>query len=693
LKEYKSDRLRNVGIVAHGGAGKTSFAEALLFNAGAVTRLGRVDDGTSTADFEPEEIKRKVTISAALAPCEWRDHKINFIDTPGYADFVAEVKGVLRAVDGVMVVLCAASGVEVETEKVWQYAADHELPRMAFVNKMDRENADFYNVLNSMKEKFSGTIVPLQLPIGSQDTFKGIVDLVKMKAYIPANNTGTQVNETEIPDDLADKAEEARMALVEAAAETDDELLTKYLEGEDLTQEEVIKGLTQGICEAKIVPVMCGSALKNIGVQSVMDAILSYLPSPVNKSYKGYHPATKQEMERKTTDPFSALVFKTTADPFVGRLSFVRLLSGSLKPDSTLYNVTKDKSERIGSIFTMKGKTQDALTTAHAGDIVVIPKLADTKTNDCLCDKDHPVIYDLIQYPKPMFMAAIEPKNKGDEDKLANALNRMADEDTTFQIEKNTETHQMLVRGISDLHLDVIAERMKRKFGVDVKLSDPKVPYRETIRSSVKIEYKHKKQSGGHGQYGHVWLQLDPIPQGGFEFTESIFGGSVPRNYFPAVEKGVREAMLGGVLAGYPVTDIKVNLFDGSYHDVDSSEMAFKIAASSALKKGALQAKPVLLEPVYDVEVIVPESFMGDIIGDFNSRRGRILGMEPIGNGLGVVRAQAPLAELFRYPIELRSMTQGRGRFDMTFKHYEDVPQRIADQIIAEYKKTKTEEE
>lgn len=694
MKEYKSDKLRNVGIVAHGGAGKTSLTEALLFNAGAVTRLGRVDDGSSTADFEPEEIKRKVTISASLAPCEWREHKLNFLDTPGYADFVSEVKGMLRAVDGVMVVLCAASGVEVETEKVWQFANDHNLPKIAFINKMDRENADFDTVVNTMKEKFGAGIVPIQLPIGSQDTFKGIVDLLKMKAYMPANNTGTQVNETEIPEELADRAEEARMALIEAAAESDDELLTKYLEGEELSPQEIIQGLTKGISEAKIIPVMCGSATKNIGIQSAMEAMVSYFPSPITKAYQGFHPVTKQPVERKATDPFSAMVFKTTADPFVGRLSFVRVFSGSLKADSTLYNATRDKAERIGSIFTMRGKQQDPLTIAHAGDIAVIPKMADTKTSDCLSDKDHPVVFDPIQYPKPMFIAAVEPKNKGDEDKLANALNRMADEDATFQIEKNTETHQMLIRGISDLHLDVIAERMKRKFSVDVKLSDPKVPYRETIRSSVKVEYKHKKQSGGHGQYGHVWLQIDPMPvSSGFEFTESIFGGAVPRQYFPAVEKGVRDAMIGGILAGYPITDLKVTLVDGSYHDVDSSEMAFKIAASSALKKGVLQAKPVLLEPVYSVEVTVPESYMGDIIGDFNSRRGRILGMEPIGRGLGVVRALAPLAELFRYPIELRSMTQGRGKFDMTFDHYEDVPQRLAETIIAEYKKTRTEEE
>lgn len=693
MKEYKSDRLRNVGIVAHGGAGKTSLAEAVLFNAGATNRLGRVDDGSAICDFEPEEIKRKVTISASLAPCEWQDHKINFLDTPGYADFVSEVKGVLRAVDSTLVVLCAASGVEVETEKVWQYAADLNLPRLAFINKMDRENADFYSVLNSMKEKFGTGVVPLQLPIGSQDSFKGIIDLVAMKAFVASNAQGTKFEETEIPADLSDKAAEYRMALIEAAAEGDDDLLTKYLEGEELSDGEVKAGLTKGILDARLSPVFCGSAYKNIGVAQMMDALVSFLPAPTVKPFLGVHPINKDAITRKADNSFAAMVFKTTADPFVGRLSFLRVLSGALKPDSTLYNATREKSERIGNIFTMRGKQQDALSIAHAGDIVVIPKMQETKSGDTLCDKDNPIVFYNIQYPKPMFTLAVEPKNKGDEDKLAGALNRMADEDPTFTLEKNTETHQMLVKGLSDLHLDVVVERMKRKFGVDVKLTDPRIPYRETVRAATKVEYKHKKQSGGHGQYGHVWLQIEPLPQGtGFEFSESIFGGSVPRQYFPAVEKGVRDAMVSGFLAGYPVTDIKVNLCDGSYHDVDSSEMAFKIAASQALRKGALQAKPVLLEPVYNVEVTVPESYMGDIIGDFNSRRGRILGMEPIGKGLGVVKAQAPLAEVFRYSIDLRSMTQGRGSFDMNFAHYEEVPQRIADGIIANAKKDKAEE-
>ena len=695
MKEYKSSSIRNIGIVSHGGAGKSSLAEAFLYNAGAVNRLGRVDDGTATTDFEPEEIKRKVTISAALAPCEWRDHKINCIDTPGYADFVAEVKGVLRAVDGLVVVLCAASGVEVETEKVWRYANESALPRIAFVNKMDRENADFDTVISEMKQNLSGaSIVPLTLPIGAVDTFKGIVDLVTMKAYTPANPQGTQYKESEIPADLEDKAQEARQALIEAAAETDDDLLTKYLEGEELSEEEIRNGLIQGISQGKVCPVLCGSAVKNIGASFLLDAIVKYFPSPESRIVAGVHPTTKAAVERKTTDAFSALVFKTNADPFVGRLSFIRVFSGALKPDGTLYNSSRDKSERIGSIFTLRGKTQDALAVANAGDIVVVAKLQDTVTGDTLCDKDKPVLFDPIAYPKPMFTMSIEAKNKGDEDKLGNALSRMQDEDSTFRIKKNTETFQLLVSGLSDMHLDVITERMKRKFGVDVKLSDPKIPFRETVRTSVKVEYKHKKQSGGHGQYGHVWLQIDPLLAGsGFEFTENIFGGAVPRQYFPAVEKGVRDAMANGVLAGYPLTDFKVTLVDGSYHDVDSSEMAFKIAASGALKKGVLQAKPVLLEPIYSLEVTVPEGSMGDIIGDFNSRRGRILGMEPIGNGLGVVRAHAPLAEVFRYSIDLRSLTQGRGSFDMGFDHYEDVPQRIADTIIATHKKEKEDEE
>ncbi|CVK19863.1 elongation factor G [Sporomusa sphaeroides] len=692
MKEYKSDKLRNVGIVAHGGSGKTSLTEAMLFNSGAVNRLGRVDDGSATTDFEPEEVKRKVTINTALAPCEWRDHKINFIDTPGYADFVAEVKSALRAVDSTLIVLCAASGVEVETEKVWNYASELGLPRIGFINKMDRENADFYSVVDSMKEKFGNGVVPVQLPIGAQDTFKGIVDLITMKAYLAEKN-GKEYIESDIPADILEQAEAARMVLIEAAAEGNDELLTKYLEGEELTDDEVVSGLLTGISQAKVFPVLCGSAVKNIGIQQALDSIVKYLPAPGISPVIGYHPVTKEPVERSIGDPFSGIVFKTTADPFVGRLSYIRLYSGSIKPDSTLYNATKDKAERIGTLFTLRGKQQDPVTAVHAGDIVVVAKLQETGTGDSLSDKDKPILFETISYPKPMFVRAIEAKNKGDEDKIGQALARLMDEDPTFKVRKDVETHQLLVYGMGELHLDIMTERMKRKFGVETLLTNPRIPYRETIRGSAKVEGKHKKQSGGHGQYGHVWLQLDPLAPGAqFEFVDSIFGGSVPRQYIPAVEKGVRDALNGGVLAGYPMVDVKVTLTDGSYHTVDSSEMAFKIASTMALRKGALQAKPVLLEPIYAVEVIVPESYMGDVIGDLNTKRGRIQGMEPIGGGLGKIKAQVPMAEMFRYSIDLRSITQGRGNFDMSFSHYEDVPARIAENIIASAKKDKMEE-
>lgn len=691
MKEYKSDRIKNVGIVAHGGAGKSSLAEAMLFNAGAVTRLGRVDDGTATTDFEPEEVKRKVSISAALAPCEWKDFKINVVDTPGYSDFVSEVKGALRAVDAALVVLCAASGVEVETEKVWKYAADQKLPRIAFVNKMDRENADFDAAVEGMKATFGGSVVPMQLPIGSQESFTGIVDLVSMKAVIYKGGKGT---EAEIPDDMKDAAELARMSMIEAAAEADDDVLAKYLEGEELTDEEIFTGLVKGLADARFVPVFCGSATKNIGIVEILNAIAKYAPNADKAVAAGNNPKNDEAVTRACGDPFSALVFKTTADPFVGRLSFIRVFSGTLKPDSMLYNSTKDKTERIGNLFTMRGKTQDAMTVAHCGDIVVVAKMAETGTGDTLCDKDKPVVYSPIAYPGLMFTMCLEPKNKGDEDKIGNALHRLADEDPTLKFKKDAETSQLLVSGMGDLHLAIMGERLKRKFGVEVKLSDPKIAYRETIRTGVKVEGKHKKQTGGHGQYGHVWLQLDPMPSGSpFEFVDATFGGSVPKQFIPAVEKGVREAFAKGVIAGYPLVDIKVTLTDGSYHDVDSSEMSFKVASALAIRKGVVQAKPILLEPIYNVEVTVPESYMGDIIGDLNGKRGRILGMEPIGGGLGIVRAMAPMSEMFRYAIDLRSITQGRGSFSMVFNNYAEVPQRQADAIIEAYKKEKQDDE
>ncbi|CUH95578.1 Elongation factor G [Propionispora sp. 2/2-37] len=691
MKEYAGDKIRNIGIVAHGSAGKTSLLEALLFTAGAVKRLGRVDDGSTTTDFEPEEIKRKVTIGAALAPCEWKDHKINFLDTPGYADFVSEVKGGLRAVDSALVVVCAVSGVEVETEKVWQYAENLKMPRMLFVNKMDRENADFFGTVEQIQGKFGKRAIPIEIPIGAQEEFSGVVNLLTMKAVL---TQGTQEVESAIPESMLPQAEAARQELLDMAAEADDDLLEKYLEGEELSTAEIAGGLLNGISRAELFPILCGSAYKNVALPLLLDAAVHYLPPAVKKNVIGYHPLTQEVLERKANDAFSAMVFKTTADPFVGRLSYIRVFSGMLKPDSSVYNASKGKVERIGNLFTLRGKQQETVPVLRAGDIGVVAKLQDTATGDSLCDKDRPIVFLPIDYPKPMFSMRLEARNRNDEDKIGSALQRLLDEDPTLVMHKETEPPQLVISGMGELHIDIMVERLKRKFGVDVLLSQPKIPYRETIRSAVKIEGKHKKQSGGHGQYGHVWLQIEPLePGAGFVFQDSIFGGAVPRQYIPAVEKGVREALAGGVLAGFPIVDVKVTLTDGSYHTVDSSEMAFKIASGLALRKGVLQAKPVLLEPICNIEVEIPEQLMGDIIGDLNGKRGRILGMENVGAGIGVVRAQAPLAEVFRYALDLRSLTQGRGCFDMKFSHYEEVPQRIADAVIAGAKKDKMVDE
>ena len=693
MKDYKSDKIVNIGIVAHAGTGKTSLSEALLFNTKAVTRLGRTDDGTTTTDFEPEETKRKVTISTGMAPCEWKDHKINFLDTPGYMDFSGEVKGALRAVDCALVVICAASGVQVGTERVWQFAEDLNMPRIAFINKMDREHADFTTTVQQMREKFGTHVVPMQLPIGSEDNFKGIVDIITMKAYLAPDKLGDPSKEAEIPAEMASEVEEARHTLVEVAAEADDELLTKYLEGEELTEEEIIRGLVLGVQKSNFFPVYCGSAYKSIGIDQLLNKIVFNCPKANIRTVEGTNPKTKETIEIKTTDPFSALIFKTTADPFVGRLSYIRIFSGQIKPDSTLYNVNKDTSERIGTIFTLRGKTQENLTVADAGDIIVVAKMQEATTGDTLAVKENPILFPEIEYPKPMYTRAVEAKKKGDEDKIGSALNRLVDEDPTFKVYKNTETRQLLVNGTGNLHIDIMVEKMSRKFGVEAALSDPKVPYRETIRSTVKVEGKHKKQSGGHGQFGHIWLELEPLPAGeNFEFVDKIVGGAVPRQYIPAVEKGIKETMTDGVLAGYPLIDLKATLYDGSYHTVDSSEMAFKIASSQAIKKGVLQAKPVLLEPIYDIEIDVPSEYMGDVIGDLNSKRGRILGMDPIPKGRTIIKAQAPLSEMFNYSVDLRAITQGRGTFDMNFSTYEEVPARTAEAIIASYKAEKEED-
>ncbi len=689
MKQYPIEKIRNVSLIAHGGAGKTSLTEALLYTSKAIDRLGNVMEGNTVSDHDPEEVKRSVSISASLAPVEWKEHKINFIDTPGYFDFVGEVRGALRVSDAAVIVVCSVSGVEVGTEKVWGYCDEHEIPRAFYINKLDRENANFERTLESLRQTFGVSVAPVMLPIGAEANFSGVVDLVAVKAYKFEDN-GRKMVEIEMPVDLADKVEEYRTALVEVVAETDDELLMKYLEGEPLTDEEIVTGVRQSIATGKLVPVFCGSAVKNIGTQLLLDTIVSSFPAPtLAKPQAGKNPKTGEEETRNADPnaPFSALVFKTMADPYVGKLSLFRVYSGVFKSDSQAYNVNKNSSERVGQLFMIRGKNQEPVPQVTAGDIGAVAKLNVTSTGDTLADKDNPIEYAPISFPDPVMSLAVEAKAKGDEDKVANGLNRLVEEDPTLTVRRDAETKQLIISGMGDLHLDVICSKLASKFGVDVNLTTPRVPYRETIRGNTRVEGKHKKQSGGKGQYGHVWLEMGPSAPGeGFVFEDKIFGGAVPRQYIPAVEKGIRETMEEGVLAGYPVVDVKVALVDGSYHTVDSSEMAFKIAASMAFKKGFMECRPVLLEPIMNVEVTVPEQYMGDIIGDLNKKRGRVLGMDPKGN-FQVVRAMVPLAEMFRYATDLRSLTQGRASFTMTEAAYEEVPAHIAEAVIAESKK------
>lgn len=682
MKEYTGDKIRNVAIVGHGGAGTTSVTEALLFRSGAISRMCKVEDGATTTDYEPEEIKRKVSVNATLAPVEWRDCKINFIDTPGFADFVAEVKGAFRAVDAALIVVCATSGVQVGTEQCWKLAEEAHLPKIIFVNKMDRENADFDSILDNLRGKFGKHVLPLQLPLGKEDGFEGIIDLYKMKAY-RANGNGS--DEIEIPDEYKEAAAAAHEKMVEAAVEADDDCMMRYLEGEEISDEDIMKCLIKGIRQAIIYPMLCGSAYKNIGLGRLMNAIIDYTYPAILNDFIVTNQQTGEEEIRDANAHMSALVFKTTSDPFVGRLSFFRVFSGCIESDSVVWNSRRDEEERIGNIFTMRGKTQIPMKKVVAGDIGVVAKLQYTATGDTLCCKNSPVEFAPIAFPLPMYTRAIYPKKKGDEDKIMSALNRLMDEDPTIIVTKNPTTKETLISGMGDQHIDIIMERMQRKFGVEAMLKAPIVEYRETIRGTAEVEGKHKKQSGGHGQYGHVVIKMEPLPPGGgFEFVDKIFGGAVPRQYIPAVEKGMVEAMQKGILAGYPVVDMRITLLDGSYHTVDSSEMAFKTASNIAFKKAMEQCKPVLLEPIYNLDVTCADGMMGDVIGDLNSKRGRILGMQPVEDGLSVVSAQVPYAEITEYAVDLRAITQGQGTFEMKFDHYEDVPAKMAEKIIAE---------
>ncbi|MFY9526376.1 MAG: elongation factor G [Limnochordia bacterium] len=686
MKKYGTEFLRNVALLGHGGAGKTSLAEAMLFVAKGINRLGRVDDGTSIMDFDPEETRRGITINTSLAPVEWKDNKINILDTPGYFDFVGDVIAAVTVADSALLVVCASSGVEVGTEKAWDQLEEANLPRTIFINKMERENANFSKVIDELRDHFGPKIVPVQLPIGNGEAFSGIVDLVKMKAFI---KDGDQLKEGEIPADMMDEVEQAREEMVEAAAVADDELMLKFLEGEELTDKEIEQAVKLGTQTGEMVPVLCGSASDTIGVPLLLDHLVQCMPSPAERTIVGRDEEGNEVTISTDDGQLSALVYKTMADPYVGKLTLFRVFSGTFRSDSSVYNVRTQRDERIGQLFVIKGKDHIAVSELGAGDLGAVAKLQDTTTNDTLSSKDRKVAIEPIAFPKPTMTLAIEPKTKGDEDKIGSGLSRLAEEDPTFVVEKSFETGQNLVSGMGDLHLEVIMSQLSKKFGVEVELTDPIVPYRETIRGRAKAEGKHRKQSGGRGQYGHVMLDIspdDPELDDRLEFVDDIFGGAVPRQYIPAVEKGLREILDDGPLAGFPVDNVRVSLYDGSYHAVDSSEMAFKIAAGMAFRKGFLEANPVLLEPIMNVEIVVPEAFTGDIMGDMNKKRGRILGMEPRGK-YQVIKAQVPMAEMFKYAIDLRSMTQGRGSFTSEFSHYEVVPAQIAEQVIAAAKK------
>lgn len=692
MKDYVAKNIRNVCLLSHGGAGKTEFAEAMLYNAGLLDRIGKVLDGNTSSDYDPEEIKRKISINLTLEPFEWLDHKINIIDTPGYFDFVGEVMSGIRVADSAIIIVSGKSGVAVGTEKTWKYAKERDIPRILFINKMEDENADFYKVLDELKQKFGKGVAPFQIPIKKDGKLIGVVDVIHRKGN---HFTKEGVKPIDIPPDIEARLDEYWEMIMEAIAETSEEMMEKFFAGEAFTEEEIAEGIRVGTKEGYLIPVFGGSAVQDFGVIEAMNAIVSYMPSPVRR---GAETVTKQdgndsiEINPVNTEPAAALVFKTLVDPFIGKISFLRVYSGTLKSDMSLANTTADKIEKLGPLFSLRGKKQVPMKEAIAGDIVCAAKLANTATNDTLCDPARPVIINGCNFPAPMLSLAVLPKNKGDEEKISAGLHKLMDEDKTLNLYTNHETHQMVMQGIGEQHLDVVVSKLKSRYNVDVQLIDVRVPYRETIRKKVDAEGKHKKQSGGHGQYGHVKITFEPGPAEELTFRETIFGGSVPKSYHPAVEKGLQDSIEKGVLAGYPVVNLQATLTDGSYHDVDSSEMAFKLAARLAYKKGLPEASPVLLEPISSVEVFVPDEYMGDVIGDLNKRRGRVLGMDPMDDGSQKVTAEVPMSEMFKYATDLRSITQGRGDFVFEFARYEQAPQPVADKVIESAQKDMVDE-
>ncbi|MBT2683710.1 elongation factor G [Bacillus sp. ISL-37] len=688
-REFSLEKTRNIGIMAHIDAGKTTTTERVLYYTGRIHKIGETHEGASQMDWMEQEQERGITITSAATTASWKEHRVNIIDTPGHVDFTVEVERSLRVLDGAVAVLDAQSGVEPQTETVWRQATTYGVPRVVFVNKMDKLGADFLYSVSTIHDRLQANAHPIQLPIGAEDEFEAIIDLVEMRAIFYGNDLGTEISVGEIPEEYMAKAEEYREKLVEAVAELDEELMEKYLGGEELTVEEIKAAIRKGTTNVEFYPVICGSAFKNKGVQLMLDAVIDYLPSPLDvPAIKGTLPDSEEEVERHADDnePFSALAFKVMTDPYVGKLTFFRVYSGTLESGSYVQNSTKGKRERIGRILQMHANSRQEISKVYAGDIAAAVGLKDTTTGDTLCDDKNLVILESMQFPEPVIQLSVEPKSKADQDKMTTALQKLQEEDPTFRAHTDQETGQVIIAGMGELHLDIIVDRMKREFKVEANVGAPQVAYRETFRESASVEGKFARQSGGRGQFGHVWIEFSPNEEGkGFEFENGIVGGVVPREYIPAVQAGLEDALDRGVLAGYPLVDIKARLFDGSYHDVDSSEMAFKIAASMALKNAASKCKPVILEPVMRVEVVIPEEYLGDIMGMITARRGRVEGMDARGNAQ-VVRAMVPLSEMFGYATALRSSTQGRGVFSMHFDHYEEVPKSVSEEIIKKNK-------
>ena len=688
-REFSLEKTRNIGIMAHIDAGKTTTTERILFYTGINHKIGEVHEGAATMDWMAQEQERGITITSAATTCHWKNHRINIIDTPGHVDFTVEVERSLRVLDGAVAVLTARGGVEPQTETVWRQAEKYSVPRMAYVNKMDITGADFYNVIKMMKERLNANAVAIQLPIGAEDDFQGIIDLVKMEAIVYEDDLGKVADEVAIPEDMQDLAEEYREKLLEAVAEVDDSLMEKYLGGEEISEEEIKTAIRKATIACNMCPVTCGTSYRNKGVQPMLDAIVDFMPAPTDiPPIKGVNPETGEEDHRPSSDsePFAALAFKIMADPFVGKLAFFRVYAGTLSSGSYVFNSTKGKKERIGRILQMHANNRKELDIVYSGDIAAAVGLKDTTTGDTLCDEAHPIILESMEFPDPVISVAVEPKTKNDQEKMGVALQKLAEEDPTFRVRTDEETGQTIISGMGELHLEIIVDRMLREFKVDCAVGNPQVAYRETIRKEVECEGKFVRQSGGHGQYGHCKLRLIPQEPGeGFSFENQVVGGAIPKEFINPIEAGIKQAMEGGILAGYPVVDVKAIVYDGSYHEVDSSEAAFKVAGSMAFKNGALKANPVILEPIVKVEVIVPEEYMGDVIGDLNSRRGRIEGMEA-RNGAQVINAFVPLSGMFGYSTDLRSKTQGRGNYSMEVSHYEEVPKNIAEGIIAKNK-------